>query len=143
MRNALVHEIIDPLDSFWQDIFKHSYLALKEILDGNINYFIEKEKVIEKIRGQAWDEIGKFPSIYVPDYNEAYNDNDVVIEIADYSISDNNINAKANIFLDYWCDEHSVKRMRAVCRVEIAREDTDINKFAMKLIELKDITVGE
>ena len=143
MRNALFHEIIDPLDSFWQDIFKHSYLALKEILDGNINYFIEKEKVIEKIRGQAWDEIGKFPSIYVPDYNEAYNDNDVVIEIADYSISDNNINAKANIFLDYWCDEHSVKRMRAVCRVEIAREDTDINKFAMKLIELKDITVGE
>lgn len=143
MRNALFHEIIDPLDSFWQDIFKHSYLALKEILDGNINYFIEKEKVIEKIRGQAWDEIGKFPSIYVPDYNEAYNDNDVVIEIADYSVSDNNINAKANIFLDYWCDEHSMKRMRAVCRVEIAREDTDINKFAMKLIELKDITVGE
>ena len=143
MRNALFHEIIDPLDSFWQDIFKHSYLALKEILDGNINYFIEKEKVIEKIRGQAWDEIGKFPSIYVPDYNEAYNDNDVVIEIADYSISDNNINAKANIFLDYWCDEHSMKRMCAVCRVEIAREDTDINKFAMKLIELKDITVGE
>lgn len=143
MRNALFHEIIDPLDSFWQDIFKHSYLALKEILDGNINYFIEKEKVIEKIRGQAWDEIGKFPAIYVPDYNEAYNDNDVVIEIADYSISDNNINAKANIFLDYWCDEHSMKRMRAVCRVEIAREDTDINKFAMKLIELKDITVGE
>ncbi len=143
MRNALFHEIIDPLDSFWQDIFKHSYLALKEILDGNINYFIEKEKVIEKIRGQAWDEIGKFPSIYVPDYNEAYNDNDVVIEIADYSISDNNINAKANIFLDYWCDEHSMKRMRAVCRVEITRKDTDINKFAMKLIELKDITVGE
>lgn len=143
MRNALFHEIIDPLDSFWQDIFKHSYLALKEILDGNINYFIEKEKVIEKIRGQAWDEIGKFPSIYVPDYNEAYNDNDVVIEIADYSISDNNINAKANIFLDYWCDEHSMKRMCAVCRVEITREDTEVNKFAMKLIELKDITVGE
>ena len=60
---------------------------------GGFNSFIEKEKVIEKIRGQAWDEIGKFPSIYVPDYNEAYNDNDVVIEIADYSISDNNINA--------------------------------------------------
>lgn len=42
MRNALFHEIIDPLDSFWQDIFKHSYLALKEILDGNINFFLEK-----------------------------------------------------------------------------------------------------
>lgn len=43
MRNALFHEIIDPLDSFWQEIFKHSYLVLKEILDGNINYFLEKE----------------------------------------------------------------------------------------------------
>lgn len=42
LRNALFHEIIDPLESFWQNLFKNAYLALKEILDGNIAYLNEK-----------------------------------------------------------------------------------------------------
>ena len=45
IRNALFHEIIDPLDPFWQDIFKHAYLALKEILDGNISCFLQNTSV--------------------------------------------------------------------------------------------------
>lgn len=36
LRNALFHEIIDPLDEEWQTIFKHAYLVLKEIVDLNI-----------------------------------------------------------------------------------------------------------
>ena len=35
-RNALFHEIIDPLDEEWQVIFKNAYLVLKEIVDLNI-----------------------------------------------------------------------------------------------------------
>ena len=36
LRNALFHEIIDPLDEEWQVIFKSAYLVLKEIVDLNI-----------------------------------------------------------------------------------------------------------
>ena len=57
IRNALFHEIIDPLDYFWQDIFKHSYIALKEILDGNINYLLEKDQIKNLIYNNACDEI--------------------------------------------------------------------------------------
>ena len=38
LRNALFHEIIDPLNSDWQLIFKNAYLVLKEIVDLNIKY---------------------------------------------------------------------------------------------------------
>lgn len=37
LRNALFHEIIDPLDEQWQLIFKNAYLVLKEIVDMNID----------------------------------------------------------------------------------------------------------
>lgn len=36
LRNALFHEIIDPLDEEWQIIFKNAYLVLKEVVDMNI-----------------------------------------------------------------------------------------------------------
>ena len=37
LRNALFHEIIDPLDPAWQQVFKNAYLVLKQIVDANIN----------------------------------------------------------------------------------------------------------
>ena len=37
LRNALFHEIIDPLDEEWQIIFKNAYLVLKEVVDINIS----------------------------------------------------------------------------------------------------------
>lgn len=36
LRNALFHEIINPLNEEWQIIFKNAYLVLKEIVDLNI-----------------------------------------------------------------------------------------------------------
>lgn len=42
LRNALFHEIIDPLDEEWQIIFKNAYLVLKEIVDINISENEEK-----------------------------------------------------------------------------------------------------
>lgn len=37
LRNALFHEIIDPLDEEWQIIFKNAYLVLKEVVEINIS----------------------------------------------------------------------------------------------------------
>lgn len=45
LRNALFHEIIDPLDEEWQIIFKNAYLVLKEIVDINISELDSKKKV--------------------------------------------------------------------------------------------------
>ena len=42
LRNALFHEIIDPLDEEWQIIFKNAYLVLKEIVDINIKELDQK-----------------------------------------------------------------------------------------------------
>lgn len=36
LRNALFHEIIDPLNDEWQVIFKNAYHVLKQIVDQNI-----------------------------------------------------------------------------------------------------------
>lgn len=44
LRNALFHEIIDPLDEEWQIIFKNAYLVLKEIVDLNINDLNKKKE---------------------------------------------------------------------------------------------------
>ena len=43
LRNALFHEIIDPLDEEWQAIFKNAYLALKTMLDAISDYLIKEE----------------------------------------------------------------------------------------------------
>ena len=42
LRNALFHEIIDPLNEEWQLIFKNAYLVLKEVVDLNINELKQK-----------------------------------------------------------------------------------------------------
>lgn len=44
LRNALFHEIIDPLNEEWQIVFKNAYLVLKEIVDLNIQIIDEKKK---------------------------------------------------------------------------------------------------
>ena len=48
----MVHEIINPMENFWQDIFKHAYLALKEVLDANISFLHERE-LISKFNKEA------------------------------------------------------------------------------------------
>ena len=70
LRNALFHEIIDPLEKFWQDIFKHAYLALKEILDGNIRYLKEKDAITKMLSSMVWIEIKKRQTEFLPYFNE-------------------------------------------------------------------------
>lgn len=44
LRNALFHEIIDPLNEEWQIVFKNAYLVLKEIVDLNIQLIDDKKE---------------------------------------------------------------------------------------------------
>lgn len=64
LRNALFHEIIDPLDEEWQLIYKNAYLALKELLDATTNCLIRKDiatfienKYIEVENEEMFEEI--------------------------------------------------------------------------------------
>lgn len=45
LRNALFHEIIDPLNEEWQIVFKNAYLVLKEIVDLNIQIIHKKSQI--------------------------------------------------------------------------------------------------
>lgn len=44
LRNALFHEIIDPLNGEWQIIFKNAYLVLKEIVELNVKEIEKSQK---------------------------------------------------------------------------------------------------
>lgn len=139
MRNALFHEIIDPLDSFWQDIFKHSYLALKEILDGNINYFIDKANVEKQVFELVWDEIRKKEDIYILNFNETYNNGDLEIKMVDYSVDYSLVTAKATITMEYWYKENIMKRMVSKCTFTFNRAEKRIEKFKMVFVKLVDV----
>ncbi len=85
LRNALFHEIIDPLDEEWQLIYKNAYLALKELLDATTNYLIKKEissfietKYIEADNDELFEEIKASLE------SEAF-------ELADYELIDDDI----------------------------------------------------
>lgn len=75
LRNALFHEIIDPLNDEWQVIFKNAYHVLKQIVDQNIwrlNHLkllplasrkaVEKDYILKPPPNVVWpsDEVAKF-----------------------------------------------------------------------------------
>lgn len=85
LRNALFHEIIDPLDEEWQLIFKNAYLLLKEVVDSTTQYSILKG-------------LGKFiESTYIVVRNDEFNENIVssaeseAFELHNYELIDDNI----------------------------------------------------
>lgn len=139
MRNALFHEIIDPLDAFWQDIFKHSYLVLKDILDGNINFFLEKENATKLIIEVAKKEILDKIDVYLPNFNENYNNGELEIKFTEYYVDDRQIHLKAVLSLDYWYDFYSLKQMNAICKADINRENMEIFHYKMDRTSLIDI----
>lgn len=143
MRNALFHEIIDPLDTFWQEIFKHSYLALKEILDGNINYFLEKKKVLDILQSRIWQELSEKQDTYIPNFNSDYYNGDLAVVMTSYSVDDHFIMLNANVSLDYWYDAHSMKKMDAVSKATIERSTMNVSKFKMELKGLTDVPERE
>ena len=44
LRNILFHHIIDPFDEDWLKLFRHTYLALKEMVNYNIETLNQAEE---------------------------------------------------------------------------------------------------
>ena len=122
-----------------KEIFKHSYLSLKEILDGNINFFIEKTEVKEHLNAFAWNELLNKKEIYVPNYNEKYNNGDLKISIDDYMVEYNTITVKAIITMEYWHDEHTLRKMVSKSRVVFNRLSKQIDRFKMELVRFENV----
>ncbi len=66
LRNALFHEIIDPLDATWQLIFKNAYLVLKQIVDSNINWLKTTTMLKSKVLLILEDDFRNAPPPEIP-----------------------------------------------------------------------------
>lgn len=135
LRNALFHEIIDPLDTFWQEVFKSSYMVLKEILDGNINYFFDKEKVLKLLQECFWKEFQNKPNLYLANFNENVNDNTLDIDFNEYSVEFSIIQGKSRITKEYWTNDEKLVKRESSCSFEYNRKTGQIDKFKMSLIK--------
>lgn len=135
MRNALFHEIIDPLDTFWQEAFKSSYMVLKEILDGNINYILDKEDILNLIELKFWDKIRDKIDVYLPNLNDSVNDNSLEIELKEYSVELSSIKGKVKITKEYWTNDDKLVKRESISSFEYNRETGQIDKFKMSLIK--------
>lgn len=66
LRNALFHEIIDPLDSSWQLVFKNAYLVLKQIVDANITRLKNISLLLERAPSVYWKDFVDAPPPEIP-----------------------------------------------------------------------------
>ena len=66
LRNALFHEIIDPLDLSWQLVFKNAYLVLKQVVDANINRLKTAAQLLERAPIVYREEFAKAPPPEIP-----------------------------------------------------------------------------
>ncbi len=81
LRNALFHEIIDPLDTMWQLLFKNAYLVLKQIVDVNITRLQNISGFKEKAFSAYKDAFIKAPPQNIPiDDDTTFSDDSVELQ---------------------------------------------------------------
>lgn len=61
LRNALFHEIIDPLNDEWQVIFKNSYHVLKQVVDQNIWRLKQLKRLLSASQAAAEEDYNREP----------------------------------------------------------------------------------
>ena len=66
LRNALFHEIINPLDPSWQLVFKNAYLVLKQVVDANISRLKTVSQLLELAPLVYRDDFEKDPPPEIP-----------------------------------------------------------------------------
>lgn len=130
LRNALFHEIIDPLDTSWQHLFKNAYLVLKQVVDANISRMKTVRLLLElapliyekDFRDAPPPEIpiGEYEADFVYDAVELvyYNQSGAKIHISS-KITCNNISYQVKCFVRW--DE--TLKLSKVKNVEISRFD--------------------
>lgn len=131
LRNALFHEIIDPLDEFWQDMFKCAYLALKEVLDGNIRFFIDREVVTSSIVDDVMSCISDNEEEFLPGLIDGSDVDEPDVQITRYLVSDDGIEIEFAVLVDYWASIYTVNQTKIVGKAKFIGEG--------KNIETKDI----
>lgn len=121
LRNALFHEIIDPLDSFWQDIFKSAYLALKEILDANINYFLEREDINVRLETHILNFINDNKAYYFPKYEGEITVKK--IEYEEFCVTELEFLLKFEVSIEYWPSENVLKYTKIIGKAVFERKN--------------------
>ena len=126
LRNALFHEIIDPLDEFWQDIFKCAYLALKEVMDGNIRFFIDRELVSSSIVDDVMSCISDNEEQFLPGLVEGSDIDEPEVQITKYFVSDDGIEVEFAVLIDYWASMYTVNQTKLVGKASFIGEGKNI-----------------
>ena len=100
LRNALFHEIIDPLDRGWQQIFKNAYQVLKQIVDVNIRRLQNIQFLKEESEWAVEDAFRKEPppSIPIDDNKGSFHFHDT--KIVKYSKDGAKVQINARIICD-------------------------------------------
>lgn len=66
LRNALFHEIIDPLNPEWQHVFKNAYLVLKQVVDANISSLKTVAQLLKLAPLEYWKDFTDDPPPQIP-----------------------------------------------------------------------------
>ncbi len=126
LRNALFHEIIDPLDEFWQDMFKCAYLALKEVLDGNIRFFIDREAVTSSIVNDVMSCISDNEEEFLPGLIDGSDVDEPDVQITRHVVSDDGIEIEFAVLIDYWSSMYTVNQTKIVGKAKFTGEGKNI-----------------
>ncbi|MBO6263141.1 MAG: hypothetical protein J6N93_02555 [Clostridia bacterium] len=89
LRNALFHEIIDPLDNEWQEIFKTAYFILKNFLDKNVELLSKKHHIPNDLSNKIYEYISnEIPSCLdeLSTHTRVLSVEDILVEKHDYNI---------------------------------------------------------
>ena len=115
LRNALFHEIIDPLDVSWQIIFKSAYLVLKHVVEANVGRLKMCETLKELAPKVVESDFRESPPPQIP-INESFQTTFKTekIEIAQYTKD----GAKVKVEMTVICDGISYRVQCTVKREE-------------------------
>lgn len=143
LRNALFHEIIDPLDSEWQEIFRTAYFILKTFLDENIDLLSKKQYVPNNLE----DKIYEYISNEIPSCLEELSTHTRIAGVDNLLVERHDYDLDGAYFVEGTCDvalELQYGSDRDITRGD-GVEDKETNKihFILKLDEQDNIIEQE